>query len=281
MAVPNLEQRGITLLERRAITVVNHCSYLIARAAPKRIPVTVVTGFPKSGTVWATQMIADYLQLPFVDLSYSPVGCPAVIHTHYRVPSRGGLPMVYVARDGRDTIVSMYFYLAQLLPEGDDPQMPRWLRRYFKGLKNKADIRDFLPRFIEYQFRRPTGCRANWNEHLKSYFETRRTNVPLLKYENLLADPQSELSQAVGLLTGRPVDEELLQFTVRKFSFEKQTGRKRGKQQDSAFVRKGTAGDWKNYFNKEAAQVFDELAGRTLVAAGYEADSSWVDRVDL
>lgn len=280
MAVPNLEQRGISLLERRGITLINHCSYLIARLAPKRIPVTVVTGFPKSGTVWVTQMIADYLQLPFIDLSYTPVGCPAVIHTHYRVPKKNGLPMVYVARDGRDTIVSMYYYLSQHLPEGDNPQIPRWLRRYFRGLKNKADIREFLPRFIEYQFDRPTGCRINWNEHLRSYFDTTRQDIPFVRYEDLLDNTKIEMTRVFETLTGQPSDDELLDFTIRKFSFEKQTGRKRGVQKASSFVRKGTAGDWQNHFSREAAEVFHELAGHTLIEAGYESDATWVQQVD-
>ncbi|MEM8947297.1 MAG: sulfotransferase domain-containing protein [Planctomycetota bacterium] len=280
MAVPNLEQRGITHWERRGITLVNHCSYLLARLAPQRIPVTAVTGFPKSGTVWVTQMVSDYLQLPFVDLSFTPVGCPAVIHTHYRVPASGGIPMVYVARDGRDAIVSMYFYLSKHLPDGDHPNVPRWLRRYFRGLKNKANVREFLPKFIEYQFQRPAGCRVDWNAHLDSYFRSSREDVPFVKYENLLIDPKSEMVKALGTLTGEPVDEELLEFAIRKFSFEKQTGRKRGEQESSSFVRKGAAGDWKNHFSREAAEVFHRLAGQTLIKAGYEPDASWVEQVD-
>lgn len=278
MTVPDLKQRGVSSLERHGMTLVNHLSYMVAHVAGRRVPVTVVTGFPKSGTVWVTQMVADYLQLPFVDLSYTPVGCPAVIHTHYLVRQQGP-PMVYVARDGRDAVVSMYYYLSRHLPEGDNPKIPRWLKRYFRGLENREHVREYLPTFIKNQFRRPTGSRANWNQHLGSYFQSGRSDVPLVKYEHLLADPHQEMSQALETLTGRAVDEELLDFSIRKFSFEKQTGRKRGDQQSTAFVRKGASGDWKNHFSREAADVFEKLAGQTLIAAGYESDSSWVNQV--
>ena len=76
MAVPDLKQRGVSRLERHYMTMINHMSFAVARLAPKRVPVTYVTGFPKSGTVWVTQLIADYLQLPFVDLSSSVDAAP-------------------------------------------------------------------------------------------------------------------------------------------------------------------------------------------------------------
>ena len=43
-------------------------------------------------------------------------------------------------------------------------------------------------------------------------------------------------------------------------------------------MRKGIAGDWKNQFSLEAAQMFDQLAGETLVQWEYEQDRDWVDR---
>lgn len=61
------------------------------------------------------------------------------------------------------------------------------------------------------------------------------------------------------------------------FSFAKQAGRKPSKEDKSSFLRKGTTGDWRNYFTPEAAEVFDHYCGDALIAAGYEPDRSWME----
>ena len=40
-------------------------------------------------------------------------------------------------------------------------------------------------------------------------------------------------------------------------------------------VRKGIVGDWKNYFSREAGEVFDRHCGDVMVRLGYEADRDW------
>lgn len=45
-------------------------------------------------------------------------------------------------------------------------------------------------------------------------------------------------------------DPELLSYTVNKFSFEKQTGRKQGEGNAMSRKRKGLVGDWKKFFQK-------------------------------
>jgi hypothetical protein len=54
-------------------------------------------------------------------------------------------------------------------------------------------------------------------------------------------------------------------------------GRKRGQEDPSAMVRKGTPGDWRTYFTRRDGEMFDRTAGDLLVRLGYETDASWVD----
>jgi hypothetical protein len=42
----------------------------------------------------------------------------------------------------------------------------------------------------------------------------------------------------------------------------------------------GVAGDWRRVFSREAAALFDDLAGDWLIRLGYETDRRWVDRYD-
>ncbi|MEZ6096159.1 MAG: sulfotransferase domain-containing protein [Pirellulaceae bacterium] len=274
--VPDLGERRIGFFMRKWIAMATHTSYLLGHIAPKRIPMIVVNGFPKSGTVWVTQMVADYLQYPFHDLSFFPIGSPGVLHGHYQVRKKGP-PMVYVVRDGRDTMVSMYFHMTRNLPDGDNPRMPAGYARHLRGLKNKNQIREFLPEFIRRQFNRSYGCRSNWNQHVRSFLDSKRDDVPLVRYEDLLSTPFETMATALKLLTqSQQIDEDALGWTIQKFSFQRQSGRRSGEENANAFVRKGQAGDWRNHFSREAAEVFNELGGETLIQLGYESNKEWV-----
>ena len=59
--------------------------------------------------------------------------------------------------------------------------------------------------------------------------------------------------------------------------FKNKAGRNPGDENKLSFLRKGIAGDWKNYFSKEANQVFNKFAGKELIKLGYEIDDSWID----
>jgi hypothetical protein len=62
---------------------------------------------------------------------------------------------------------------------------------------------------------------------------------------------------------------------------QRATGRAPGQEDRTNFIRKGVVGDWVNHFSREAAEVFDWLAGDTLVSLGYEPDRGWPWRHDL
>ena len=40
--------------------------------------------------------------------------------------------------------------------------------------------------------------------------------------------------------------------------------------QDAKFMRKGVIGDWKNHFDQEALDIFNELAGPMMENLGYQ-----------
>jgi hypothetical protein len=273
-----IDRRGITSWERRWIALMTHASYALAHLSKKRFPLTAVTGYPKSGTVWVTQLVADYLELPFIDLSFFPVGCPAVIHTHFPVPSRKGVPMVYVVRDGRDAMISMFYYLQALYKTAEGGNGRAVLHHLCKT-SAASEIRNILPEFIHRQFRKPYGCRLNWKNHIQSALRTQRTDVPIVRYERLLVDPIHELGDAIVKLTAKPIDEKKLAATIEKFTFRKRTGRNPGAEQSESFLRSGTSGQWRRYFTRDSARVFNEFAGGLLVDLGYEEDDTWVNQL--
>ena len=80
-------------------------------------------------------------------------------------------------------------------------------------------------------------------------------------------------------LDGKEPSIERAKFIVEDYSFAKTSGRKPNTEDKSSFLRKGIAGDWKNHFTREAAEVFDRYCGDALIAAGYEPDRTWIERL--
>lgn len=253
----------------------HYATWWIGRNCKKAVPLVFVVGYPKSGTTWITQLVADYLRLPYPQFSLLPVGCPAVVHGHDLVSPRDPRG-VYSIRDGRDALVSFFFHMSRPIPEGDRPTLTRQQRAIFPGLVNKADVAKNLPRFIERQMTHPTSCRVNWGRHVASYLESRRSDWAMLRYEDLLSDGQRALSAAMATVSGAPADEERVAMALDRFSFARMSGRSKGQENRNSFLRKGEAGDWKNHFTREIAEIFDRACGDSLIGAGYEPDRSWV-----
>ena len=260
----------------RVRSISHHITWFLGTRFPNIIPLVFVVGYPKSGTTWACQVVADYLQLPFPRFSLLPIGCPAVVHGHERVWKR--YPKgVYIVRDGRDALVSQYFFLVKNLPDGDNPKMTAAQRRIFPGLVNKANVKDNITPFIERQLTNPNSARAGWGQHVRSFFEVENSNIVLLRYEDLLSDGPNTLAQAMSKLTNEPADIDRAQRSIDRFAFKKQTGgRSAGQEDRSTFLRKGQAGDWRNHFTDETAKLFDNRCGDMLIQAGHESDHSWV-----
>ncbi len=256
-------------------TTSHHVTWFLGTRFPDTIPLVFVTGYPKSGTTWACQLVADYLRLPYPRFTLLPVGCPAAVQGHQRVWKRYRKG-VYVLRDGRDVLVSQYFFHARFVPEGDHPRVTARLRRIFPGLVNKENVRDNFTPFLERQLRKPASARANWADHVRSYFEVKNPNVVLLRYEDLLHDGEKTLAEAMARLTDEEPDFQRSSDALRKYSFRKLAGRPPGHEDRSSFLRKGQTGDWVNHFTREAAEIFDHYCGEMLITAGYEHDHAWV-----
>lgn len=263
--------------QSRMIAVSHYVSYGLASKLPDVFPILFVTGYPKSGTVWVCQVVSDYLGLPFANQSLLPVGMHCVMHGHQRIWPEGP-PAVYVTRDGRDTMVSMYFYMLRALPNPDAGfrELPGHIRPYFQDMHDLKDIRGNMPTFIERQMARPLGSKANWHDHVRTSLDSEREDVPFVKYEDMLADGPGTLAKAMRTLTGDEPDMDRCRQSIDKFAFKKQTGRASGSEDKQSFLRKGQAGDWRNHFSKESAEVFDQHAGDTLIALGYENDRGWI-----
>jgi len=194
-----------------------------------------------------------------------------VIQGHY-FNSWGMKNVVVVWRDGRDVIVSLYHQSLFLNEEGYNSNLVKKTRKELK-FKDYTNLKENLPTFIEYILQQK---RYDWPKFVRHWHAQNR--AVHVKYEQLQVNCRQELQRIFFQLTKKELLEDKAQAIVEKYSFEKLSKRKSGQENKHSFFRKGVVADWRNYFTKEASQIFDKLAGGELILLGYEQDNSWVQR---
>ena len=234
------------------------------------LPLYIVNEYPKSGGTWVSQMLSDYLGIPFPRNQF-PKFQSSIMHGHYLyIPT---LKNVYIVmRDGRDVMVSFY-YQSLFKHERFNDRLVEITRRDL-NFNDYSDIKKNMPKFIEYKFSNKKHPRFTWSDFVNSWIDK---DAPIITYENLLTDTINVLGQAIHKVCNVQPDEDRLREVSEKYSFKNQAGRNPGDENKLSFLRKGIAGDWKNYFSKEANQVFNKFAGKELIKLGYEIDDSWID----
>lgn len=222
-------------------------------------------------------MLSTYLAVPFprnesVSLLKRQT---CILHGHHKYCDRFKNAL-YVFRDGRDVMVSAYYYF--LVPNERNAE---WAIEHKRALKKKlaiedvSDVQGNLPKLIRHLFTTYSRgmFRFSWSEFVDSVVGR---DAHIIKYEDLLDDRANTLAGGLRTITGEEPDMEKVRKVCDEFSFENQAGRKPGVENTSSFLRKGVAGDWKNKFTRAAAEVFHSYAGKQLIAAGYEKNDKWV-----
>lgn len=92
--------------------------------------------------------------------------------------------------------------------------------------------------------------------------------VHTVRYEEMIADPADEVRKLFGFF-GVDRDDALVARVVEATSFEAMTGRKRGEEHPTSFLRKGIAGDWVGRLEPEALAALDEACGDLMRSHGY------------
>lgn len=233
------------------------------------LPLYIVTEYPRSGGSWVSQMLSDYLRVPFPRNEF-PTFKSSIMHGHYMFSPF--LKNVFcVMRDGRDIMVS-YYYHSLLKNERLNARLVEITRRQV-SFTDYDNIEKNLAKFINYKFTVKQHPMFTWGEFVNSWM---KKEVAFIKYEGLLQDTVKELGEAINRVTGDTPDQVRLGEIVENYSFRKLAKRNPGSESKHSFLRKGIAGDWKNVFNKEAKELFNYYAGKELIKLGYEEDESWV-----
>jgi GT2 family glycosyltransferase len=238
-----------------------------------RATVVHVTHY-KAGSQWILQILnaiaRDRIVRPRSDLSQflkDPVQTGMIYPTAYVTRQQyeqatAGLPdcrRFIIIRDLRDTLVSGYFSLRYSHPESNE-HVTAERRRLNSAAQEEGFLQlldDWLPVCADIQ--------SSW------------LGTPgIIRYEDLLGGDVEILQRVLIDECGLDVSPARLAAAVESCRFEATTkGRPRGQEDINAHLRKGQAGDWRNYFTPRITARFKEKYGSLLVATGYEKDLGW------
>jgi len=244
--------------------------YLLLHSCTRYFPFYVVNEYPKSGGSWVASMLSDALEVPF-PRNRLPMLQSSILHGHF-MQSWNVSNLLIMWRDGRDVLVSQYYHYLFYNDRGNSDLVNKC--RNDLRFDNYEDIRSNLPAFMDYVYRDKKHPRMSWSDFVGRWAGCDWcTHV---KYEDLRMNPEQELARVVFELSGKQLDDAVIEKIVDDHSFMKQSGRQTGEQDIGSFLRKGIVGDWKNHFSEISMRKFDKYSGGSLIMLGYEESSDWV-----
>uniref|UniRef100_A0A7N4PC45 Sulfotransferase n=1 Tax=Sarcophilus harrisii TaxID=9305 RepID=A0A7N4PC45_SARHA len=249
----------------------------------------LITTYPKSGTTWMSE-IMDLIKndgfaekqknipiterIPMLE-SAAPgilptstdvlekLPSPRFVKSHLPIPLlpknfwESNCKVIYVARNAKDVAVSYYHFDRMNKFHPDPGTFAEYLEKFMSGN-------------VSY---------GHWHEHVISWWEKKKDHPILyLFYEDIKEDPKREIKKVMQFL-GKKFDEETLDRIVQHTSFESMKDNLMVNYKSlptslmdhniSPFMRKGIAGDWKNYFTVAQNEKFDadyekKMSGTTL-----------------
>jgi hypothetical protein len=157
-------------------------------------------------------------------------------------------PAIYLVRDGRDALVSYARYI-QSFEKKSLVKSVLGLESFQANLKDLIKGNDKLAREI-----------GTWNENVLRWVRQRpKGKTVVIRYEDLVKDPESELSNALKSLG---LSQEKVDGGT-KPSFEELHAKW------PEFFRKGKSGSWREEMSEELHKLFWDRQGEAMAAVGY------------
>jgi GT2 family glycosyltransferase len=168
-------------------------------------------------------------------------------------------------RDPRDLLVSLLQSLMYSHPTSADSaglSLNDERRRLLRMNSDEVRLESLISGF------------ASMRDWYASWSSGGDASARLIRYEDLLVDQIGVFSETVKWLGWR-VPSETLASVVHQLSFKQRSGRNPGDVDKFSHYRKGTSGDWRNFFNCRLGRLFEEMYPGLLVLTGYEAGVDW------
>jgi Sulfotransferase domain len=238
---------------------------------------TFLVSYPRSGNTWVRFLVCNLIdpddpvdfahlesRIPEIydvtDRALRAFPRPRIIKSHESFDPRYK-KVIYIVRDPRDVVLSYYEF-----------QLKR------RVITESCSLEEFVPRFMESEFEPKTG---SWRDHVLSWVATRggQQNFLLLRYENMLANPEKESTRIAHFLGLDAKPERIaravsLSSADRMRTLEKQQSKvwkeTSKTRQDKLFVGQAIAGGWKSALPKHCVAEIEAAWGEVMRSVGYE-----------
>ncbi|XP_074471880.1 amine sulfotransferase-like [Sebastes fasciatus] len=227
--------------------------------------------YPKSGTIWMQQILVKIMDAAHPDqlmegtnrtrvpwLEGSSVDSflrerpnPQIYRTHLptNMLPRGvkaeRIKVVYVMRNPKDVLVSLYHFSHS------------WVM-----LETPKSFEDFFQDFLN-----DDAFMGSWFDHVREYYnEKDQMDILFIRYEDMLKDLRGEVVKLCAFL-GKDLSAEAIDHVVEISTFKNMKTNLKANYKDlvenkryqKETMRKGVAGDWKNFFTVAQNEYFDQV----------------------
>lgn len=231
--------------------------------------IIVVTGFPKSGTTWACQLLSDAGGLYFNNKPYFPRLTNVVVHCHrsttFLLKFFGKKKsIVYVVRDPRDVLISAYHSIMSSAKRVDSiDDLPNAIARLYREMLEIEDEKKRLHYFCTLAVKQYPGSPLNWSDHIQDAINN---EAILVKYEDLKDKPRVVLERLFQELNIDAVCN--IEAVISKYEFKKMKleNKSRG---EAGYYRNGDKGGYINEMSLETIEFVNEVFSSQMQEIGY------------
>lgn len=264
----------------------------------------IVAGYPKSGNTWLAKMLCQIFTAKMIDddedhaevnarMLNANLSKTRVIKSHLlpedlfkKYPSEN-FKVFYVYRDVRDVSISAFFYFVRpgdkYLSNADGySESVVHLKNPDDYTTGKRKIKNYILEFV-MQGIKSIPHLFTWDKHIEQWqkWAANRNDIVFVSYEGLKNQTSSILEKSIADFSLKEIQTISVADAVEAENFEKLKTKFKTERNTKQFqfLRKGTSGDWKNYYTKQIGEAVNNSVGEKLQQLGYEKDITWFDKL--
>lgn len=249
----------------------------------------VIVGYPKSGCTWVTRLLAELVGCPVAGFwqskkseiavegveRVSDYRCHKSHHQDRELALGPEDRAIYVLRDPRDIAVSAAsHFIFRRFGKYRTWERAAWARKLYAHTLYPLLVRPSLRlekitgALLAGDARVHNWVRVSWREHLRPYAAA---GVPLVRYEDLLAEPETEVRTLLQQLAIARSPEEIARAVdEQSFARKKAALLASGERGQAKFLRVGCSGKWRKQLPLHLQARFTRELGDDLARWGYE-----------